>query len=214
MAEELTGVRAFVDALRVQNHEYMNKLHTIGGLIQLGNKEKALEYLFEVTEQRDELTRFLSRRFNNDSLTGLLLGKISRGRELGIDVVIDRQSRLEQFPALLDHHDFVILIGNLIENAFDALQAVQRDKRIFVSIEQDEEVVSILVEDNGCGMDEPTKQRVFDRGFTTKGGPGRGIGLHLIAGILDKGGGTARIDSMPGEGTSFMLTFPMQAPAE
>ncbi|WP_284641622.1 ATP-binding protein [Paenibacillus silviterrae] len=214
MAEELTGVRAFVDALRVQNHEYMNKLHTIGGLIQLGNKDKALEYLFEVIEQREELTRFLSQRFKDDSLTGLLLGKISRGRELGIEVEIDPQSRLEQFPERLDHHDMVILIGNLMENAFDALQTVQRDKRVFVSMEQDDDVLSLLVEDNGCGMEETTRGRLFERGFTTKGGPGRGIGLHLIAGILEKGGGTIRIDSTPGEGSSFMLTFPMHSPFE
>ncbi len=209
MAEELTGVKAFVDALRVQNHEYMNKLHTIGGLIQLGNNEKALDYLFEIREQKEELTRFLTRRIQDDSLTGLLLGKISRGRELGIEVTIDRQSQLERFPERLDHHDFVILLGNLLENAFDALQQVQRDKRVFVSIAQDEQALSVLVEDNGCGMDNATRARIFERGFTTKGGSERGIGLHLVAGIVDKGGGTIEIDSTPGEGTTFVVSFPM-----
>ncbi|WP_282937179.1 sensor histidine kinase [Paenibacillus sp. RC67] len=210
IAEELTGVRAFVDALRVQNHEYMNKLHTIGGLIQLGNKEKALNYLFEITEQKEELTRFLSQTFKNDSLTGLLLGKISRGNELGIIVEIDRQSHLEYFPELLDHHDFVILVGNLLENAFDALQHLQRsEKRIFVSIEQDNEVLSILVEDNGVGIDPAIRDSIFKQGFTTKGVSGRGIGLYLIAGIVQKGGGTIHIDSVPGEGTSFLISFPM-----
>ncbi|MBP1156871.1 two-component system sensor histidine kinase DctS [Paenibacillus sp. PvR052] len=209
MAEELTGVKAFVDALRVQNHEYMNKLHTIGGLIQLGNNEKALDYLFEITEQKEELTRFLTQRIKDDSLTGLLLGKISHGRELGIEVTIDRQSRLERFPERLDQHDFVILLGNLLENAFDALQQVQRDKRIFVSIEQDEQILSVLVEDNGCGMDEATRARIFERGYTTKGRSERGIGLHLIAGMVDKGGGTIQIDSTPGEGTAFLVSFPM-----
>lgn len=209
MAEELTGVKAFVDALRVQNHEYMNKLHTIGGLIQLGNNEKALDYLFEITEQKEELTRFLTQRIKDDSLTGLLLGKISRGRELGIEMTIDRQSRLEQFPERLDQHDFVILLGNLLENAFDALQQVQRDKRILVSIEQDEQILSVLVEDNGCGMDEATRARIFERGYTTKGRSERGIGLHLIAGMVDKGGGAIQIDSTPGEGTAFLVSFPM-----
>ncbi|UUZ80969.1 sensor histidine kinase [Paenibacillus sp. P26] len=211
MAEELTGVKAFVDALRVQNHEYMNKLHTIGGLIQLGNKEKALEYLFEITEQKEEQTRFLSERFKNDSLTGLLLGKISRGRELGIEVTIDRQSRLDRFPERLDHHDFVILLGNLIENAFDALKQAPRDKKIFISIEQDEEVLSVLVEDNGRGMDEATRERIFERGFTTKPEPegDRGIGLYLIAGIIRRGNGTVQVESAPGEGTSFLVSFPM-----
>ncbi|MCZ8517690.1 sensor histidine kinase [Paenibacillus filicis] len=211
MAEELTGVKAFVDALRVQNHEYMNKLHTIGGLIQLGNKEKALQYVFEVSEQKEELTRFLSDRFNNDSLTGLLLGKISRGRELGIEVEIDRQSRLERFPEQLNQHDFVILLGNLIENAFDALQSGQADKRIFISIEQDEEILSVLVEDNGVGMDRATQSRIRERGFTTKAeaGGSRGIGLYLIDGIVRRGNGTLQIDSSPGEGASFLVSFPM-----
>ncbi|MCS7460725.1 sensor histidine kinase [Paenibacillus doosanensis] len=212
IAEELTGVKAFVDALRVQNHEYMNKLHTIGGLIQLGNKEKALDYLFEITEQKEELTRFLSERFKDDSLTGLLLGKISRGSELGIAVAIDRQSHLERFPDRLDHHDIVVLVGNLIENAFDALQPLQRrQKRIVVSIEQDDEVLSVLVEDNGTGIDPAVRERIFEQGFTTKGASGRGIGLYLIAGILRKGDGTIRIDSAPGEGASFLVSFPMKS---
>ncbi|MFP3360038.1 Spo0B domain-containing protein, partial [Planococcus sp. SIMBA_143] len=51
MAEELTGVKNFVDALRVQNHESMNRLHTIAGLIQLDQKEKALDYVFEVSQK-------------------------------------------------------------------------------------------------------------------------------------------------------------------
>ncbi|PZE20420.1 ATP-binding protein [Paenibacillus xerothermodurans] len=216
MAEELTGVKAFVDALRVQNHEYMNKLHTIGGLIQLGSKERALEYLFEITEQKEELTRFLSGRIKNDSLTGLLLGKISRGAELGITVTIDRQSRLERFPGRLDHHDFVVLVGNLIENAFDALHANQEqmDKQIFISIEQDDEVLSILVEDNGCGMAAETRERIFEKGFTTKAADGRGIGLFLIADIVQKGSGTISIDSAPGEGTAFLISFPFTGPAQ
>ncbi|AEI45404.1 ATP-binding protein [Paenibacillus mucilaginosus] len=209
MAEELTGVRAFVDALRVQNHEYMNKLHTIGGLIQLGRNDKALDYLFEITERREELTGFLSARIKDESIGGLLLGKISRGQELGIEVTVDRQSRLDRFPPRLDQHDLVIVLGNLIENAFDALAPVERDKRIFVSIEQDEEILSLLVEDNGTGIEEPARARIFDRGFTTKGGSDRGIGLHLVAGILHKGGGELSLESTPGEGTSITVTFPM-----
>jgi two-component system sensor histidine kinase DctS len=213
IAEELTGVKTFVDALRVQNHEYLNKLHTIGGLIQLGNKEQALSYLFEITEQKEELTRFLSQRIKNDSLTGLLLGKISRGQELGIAVSIDRQSHLSRFPERLDHHDFVILVGNLVENAFDALQSKgnQQDKRVFISIEQDEDVLSILIEDNGVGIQPSIQKQIFERGFTTKASPtqGRGIGLYLLAAIVHKGAGTIQVDSAPDEGTSFMISFPM-----
>lgn len=209
IAEELTGVRAFVDALRVQNHEYMNKLHTIGGLIQLDHKQKALDYLFETMEAQSELSSFVSSRIANESAAGLLLGKISRGRELGVDVRLDRASRLLQFPDNLDQHDIVVILGNLIENAFDALKQKEGKKEVFISIEQDDEVLSILVEDNGKGMSEETKQRLFERGFSTNAGAGRGIGLYLIHNIVNKCGALLEVESTLGVGTSFILTFPM-----
>ncbi|WP_321166607.1 sensor histidine kinase [Paenibacillus sp. Soil724D2] len=214
IAEELTGVRAFVDALRVQNHEYMNKLHTIGGLIQLDHKQKALDYLFETMEAQSELSSFVSSKIANESAAGLLLGKISRGRELGVDVRLDRASRLVRFPEHLDQHDVVVILGNLIENAFDALKQKEGKKEVFISIEQDDEVLSILVEDNGKGMSEETKQRMFERGFSTNAGEGRGIGLYLIHNIVNKCGAHLEVESTVGVGTSFILTFPMHTREE
>jgi two-component system, CitB family, sensor histidine kinase DctS len=104
----------------------------------------------------------------------------------------------------------VVLVGNLIENAFDALANKKADKEIFVSFEQDHEVFSLLVEDNGSGMDEGTKQHLFERGFSTKLGESRGIGLYLVYSIVQNSGGHIKVDSVLGEGTSFMLTFPME----
>ncbi|MFC5452221.1 sensor histidine kinase [Paenibacillus aestuarii] len=214
LAEELTGVKAFVDALRVQNHEYMNKLHTIGGLIQLGSREKALDYLFQTMEAQSELSGFIASKIANESAAGLLLGKISRGRELGIEVQLDRASRLMRFPAGMDQHDIVVILGNLIENAFDALKDRDGFKKVFISIEQDEDVMSILVEDNGGGMNEEAKRRMFEQGYSTKAGANRGIGLYLIHNIVNKCAGTLEVESEPGEGTSFMLSFPMRGRKE
>lgn len=111
---------------------------------------------------------------------------------------------------MLDQHDMVLLIGNLIENAFDALaQVVRHEKEIYVSMEQNEELLSILVEDNGCGMTIEVQSRVLERGFTTKGSDNRGIGLYLVGSIVDKGDGVLRIQSELGSGTAIELTFPM-----
>lgn len=211
LAEELTGVREFVDALRVQNHEHMNKLHTIAGLLQLGATEKALDYLFQITEQQREITNFLTESIRDESISGLLLSKVSRGKELGITVTIDRRSKMDEFPANMDHHDFVLLIGNLIENSFDALRDVNREsKEVYVSIEQDEEVMSLLVEDNGCGMSEEVQQKMLERGYSTKEQDHRGIGLHLVNKIIERTEGEIRVESTQGVGTSFILTFAMK----
>ncbi|MCG6794204.1 sensor histidine kinase [Geobacillus sp. YHL] len=210
LAEELTGVKAFVHALRVQNHEYMNKLHTIAGLIQLGHIEKALEYVFQVTEEQAGLTQFLSRNIKDESISGLLLSKIRRGKELGIRVTIDRHSRLHRFPPHLDHHDFVVLLGNLIENAFDAFRGVtDREKEIYISLEQNEEICSLSVEDNGQGIAREHIDRIFDEGFSTKGESGRGIGLYLVKQIVEKGNGRIDVQSEEGNGTVFTVTFDM-----
>ncbi|MGM0875573.1 MAG: ATP-binding protein [Bacillota bacterium] len=208
LAEELTGVKAFVSALRVQNHEHMNKLHTIAGLLQLDHKNRALEYVFQITEEHEELTRFLSKNIKSESLSGLLLSKVSRGKELGITVHIDRHSRLESFPPPLDVHDFVIIFGNLLENAFDAFkESSELEKEIYVSIEQHEELLSILIEDNGMGIPKDVEALIFNEGFSTKDGSNRGIGLFLIREIVAKANGTIQVESNPGKGTTFIITF-------
>ncbi|QYR20899.1 sensor histidine kinase [Paenibacillus sp. sptzw28] len=211
MAEELTGVREFVDALRVQNHEHSNKLHTIAGLLQLDKKDQALQYVYDISEQQEEITRFLQEKIEDDGVAGLLLGKISRGKELGIHVRIDPHSQLRRFPPMLDRHDFVLLLGNLIENAMDALADIKHEeKEIDISMEQNEDLLSVLVEDNGCGMTEEAKAHMLDRGFSTKSSENRGVGLYLVQGIVQKGRGQLRCDSEPGRGTSIEITFPMR----
>ncbi|WP_066174484.1 ATP-binding protein [Bacillus marinisedimentorum] len=212
LAEELTGVKAFVDALRVQNHEHMNKLHTLAGLIQLDQKDKALDYVFSEAGRQEKLSGMLTKNIKDYSIAGLLLSKVSRGQELGISVRIDTHSRLLEYPRLLDRHDFVIMLGNLIENAFDALKGSgKKEKVIDISIEQDEEICSLSVEDNGKGMDEAEVKSIFKKGFTTKAeAGGSGIGLYLINKIVEKGAGEIEVESHPGEGTRFALTFPME----
>lgn len=208
LAEELTGVKAFVQALRVQTHEHKNKLHTITGLLQLGHTKQAIEYLTSVRESEDSLAKFLNERFSNENISGLLLSKILRGKELDIRVEIDEESQLSMFPPFLDHHDFVILFGNLIENAFDALNEVSRqDKLITISVDEHDGFLAILVSDNGIGMSEDVQQKIFENGFSTKEGEYRGIGLYLISEIVQKGNGTIEVTSEEGNGTTFVILF-------
>ncbi|KPV45112.1 ATP-binding protein [Alicyclobacillus ferrooxydans] len=208
LAEELTGVQAFVDALRVQNHEFLNKLHTIGGLVELDDREKVLEYIWEISEQREELTRFLSSRIHDPHITGLLLAKVNRGYELGVDVMIDQNTKLSQLPGVLDRHDLVTLIGNLIENGFDALKDIER-KQLFFKLVQDDEAFTLMVQDNGCGMSENVKEQIFVRGFTTKPGAAHGYGMSLVQSIVDKSMGHIHLESVSGRGTRITITIPM-----
>lgn len=208
LAEELTGVKEFVQALRIQNHEHKNKIHTIAGLLQLGHYKQALNYIEEVKDRQEEIANFLNDRIKNQNISGLLLSKINHGKELGISVEIDMNSQLTYLPEQLDFNDFVVIIGNLIENAFDALQLAKKDeKKVMISIDQDDETLSILVEDNGVGMSQEVIERIFDNGYTTKRNENHGIGLYLIQDIVKKLDGTIDVASTPGEGTSIYVTF-------
>ncbi|RIJ64545.1 sensor histidine kinase [Rummeliibacillus sp. POC4] len=208
LAEELTGVKEFVQALRIQNHEHKNKIHTIAGLLQLGHYQQALNYIEEVKDKQEEIANFLNDRIKNQNISGLLLSKINHGKELGISVEIDMNSQLTYLPEQLDFNDFVVIIGNLIENAFDALQLAKKDeKKVMISIDQDDETLSVLVEDNGVGMSQEVIERIFDNGYTTKRNENHGIGLYLIQDIVKKFDGTIDVTSTPGEGTSIYVTF-------
>ncbi|MFJ5965617.1 ATP-binding protein [Bacillus sp. NPDC093026] len=210
LAEELTGVKNFVDGLRVQNHEHMNQLHTIAGLIQLGKTNQALELAFQTTEEQEHVTDFLHRVIHHDAVVGLLMSKIRRGKELGIKVEVDENSCLRDFPNRLDQHDMTKLLGNFIENAFAAFDTVEREyKKISISIDQTEDVLAILIEDNGSGIEEEMIPHIFDKGFTHGKEGGTGYGLYIVKTIIDKGMGNVEVTSSIGIGTTFSIEFPM-----
>ncbi|MDZ4907265.1 sensor histidine kinase, partial [Clostridium perfringens] len=98
MAEELTGVKELTWNLRAQNHEFMNKLHTIAGLIQLEEDDKALEYIFQTTETRGIITDSLS-KIKELSLQGLLFSKYNKADEMKIKFEIDENSHLKTIPS-------------------------------------------------------------------------------------------------------------------
>jgi two-component system sensor histidine kinase DctS len=215
LAEELTGVKNFVEALRVQSHEHMNKLHTIAGLIQLGKPEKALQLAHNAAEEQENVTGFLNQKIKNDAMAGLLLSKIRRGKELGIDLEVDPNSYFAAFPDELDQHDFVLLLGNLIENAFGSFEGTETDpKRIDVSIEQSESMCAVLIEDNGSGIGPEHLPKLYEKGFTANKAEGTGYGLYLVKQIVEKGRGEIQVSSQPDEGTSFIVTFPMNEEGE
>ena len=70
----------------------------------------------------------------------------------------------------------------------------------------------IRVRDNGCGMDEAARARLFEPFYSTKGGKGTGLGLSVTRKIVDEHGGEIRVKSAPGAGTEFALVLPANPP--
>ena len=92
LADDLTGVRHMVDAMRAYTHEFMNKLHVILGLLQIGEPEKAQQYIMDTKRTQQEAVSRIMHQIGEPSVAALLVGKTSRAGELGIRLTLDRET--------------------------------------------------------------------------------------------------------------------------
>ncbi|GGJ43115.1 ATP-binding protein [Deinococcus roseus] len=177
LAEELTQVRQYATMLRAQTHEFMNRLHTIGGLIQLERPELALEVVQGEVKQHQQI-REIIQDIEIPQVAALLIGKHERARELGLPFEIDPLSHLQADWDRTTRDMLVLTLGNLIENAFEA--ALEHDRAaVRVQIAEDPEGLQLEVQDQAGGIPEDVLQRIFEQGFSSKG-ENRGYGLHLV----------------------------------
>ncbi|MDQ3917164.1 MAG: response regulator [Acidobacteriota bacterium] len=98
------------------------------------------------------------------------------------------------------------VLVNMIFNAVDAMHA---GGRLTLAAERRDEKVVITVRDTGCGMTSEVRARVFDPFFTTKGVEGMGLGLSVSYGVIRRHGGTIRVESEVGRGTTFEVVLPL-----
>lgn len=215
LAEELTGAKKLAEVLRVQNealrvqkHEFLNKLHTISGLVQLGDYNDALSLIQNESHLHQENIRFVTEMIERSSLAGLILGKMGRCRELGIRFVLSEESRLGAYSKV-DDESLIVCLGNLVENAMEAVLAAESDdKEVRVLIRQTESVLLMEIADNGPGIPEEMVTRIFQKGYSSKEGEKRGYGLYLVKTIADSFGGTIEVDNMSENGTTIRIEIP------
>ncbi|MGL1887055.1 MAG: ATP-binding protein [Reichenbachiella sp.] len=98
---------------------------------------------------------------------------------------------------------------NLIGNASDAIEF--KGTITIRTIDKDADNVQIQVQDDGKGIPEEVRRKIFDPFYTTKSvGKGTGLGLSITYGIIEKHGGTITVDSTVGKGTIFTVNIPKQ----
>lgn len=205
MAEELTGVKKMAWSLRAQNHEFMNKLHTIAGLIQLEEYEEAIQFISDVAKVRSNISNILTENIKDASLSALLLSKYNKAEEFRIKLKIDENSKLTKLPQYMTSEEIVSVVGNLIENSIDA---VENDGSgfIYIKIVQSEYFLNIKVKNNGDEIPLEYREKIYEQGFSTKEGQ-RGHGMYIIKKIIDEFNGTIYFDV--DEGVLWDITIPM-----
>ncbi len=228
---ELNSERGFTQALRSQAHEAANRLHTVVSLIELGRAEEAVDFATAELELAQALTDQVVAAVSEPVLAALLLGKTAQANERGVELVVSRESRLDDglLPPSLPARDLVTILGNLVDNAVDAAQG-RVPSRVTVAAYTEaarggdvsgadpaagggSELV-LRVSDTGAGVDPAHADLVFQRGFSTKpaGEGGRGLGLALVSQAVQRHGGTLTVTEAPGGGARFEARLPLDDP--
>lgn len=210
LLKEISHIKAYAEGLRAQTHEYSNRLYTLLGLIQLGSYKEAIDFISREVDVAQGFIQFMMKEIPDPIIAGFILGKISLASESKIDFSIDRGSSFKDVPAEISRDLLITIIGNLVNNAFDAVKENGKEEKkvtlFFTDLGKD---LIIEVEDNGCGIDIRNSERIFKQGFTTKGGKNNaGIGLSLVDKTIGDIGGSITFSSEKGRGTIFTVAIP------
>ncbi len=206
---QLSQVSRYAEALRAQTHEFKNILYTLSGLIQLGSYREALDLIHRETVEGQDLIRLVVKRIPDPWLGGILLGFYNRARELKVDLSIDFDSRLERLPDHLPRQYLVRILGNLITNAFEAVENQpegQRKVKLYLGDTGGE--ILLEVEDSGPGVPDEWAPRIFEKGFSTKKGDTRGFGLAIVKEVAEEMGGYIALERGEWGGALFSVTLP------
>lgn len=218
LERELGSFRSTTQLLRAQTHEFANQLHTIGGLIQLGEYDEVVRYVEAVTERRQSLDLLVNSRVRDPAVAALLMAKVSLASERRADLRVSEETSLDRLEAQ-DSADVATVVGNLVDNAIDAVSGGPAGQWVSVEIRQDASSVEISVSDSGPGVPPEVAQEVFANGFTTKAATSgdRGIGLALTRLVCQRRGGEVQLGTSEGGGAMFVAQLgitPVAATAE
>ena len=208
LMEDLTGTRYLVDSMRANNHDFTNKLHVILGLIQMEMYAEATSYIQNITMVQRETISKVMNCINEPAVAALLIGKIARASELNVRFILREGCYYSPADIHLPSELLVTVIGNLIDNAFEAMNSMSYDgqKELLFGMFSKPGALLITTDDTGTGIAEEHIGHIFENGFSTKGA-GRGTGLYQVKTITENAGGSVNVESQEGVGTSFTVSF-------
>ncbi|WP_162287828.1 sensor histidine kinase [Indiicoccus explosivorum] len=206
MAATLTEVKQYSEDLRAQTHEFKNKLYVLLGLLQLGKTEEAIGFINEESAGHQVQANVILSNIKDEKVQAILLGKAAKASEQKVKFRVSAESSLQPLPHALDLMPLLTILGNLIDNAFDAAKQQPAGEVSFFSTDIGNDIV-FEVTDTGAGIAPELLPEVFSKGYSTKG-TDRGYGLFNVERELQAIGGLIEVESEAGEGTTFTVYVP------
>ncbi|MEV4656643.1 ATP-binding protein [Micromonospora sp. NPDC049301] len=212
LEREIGSFRSTAELLRAQTHEFANQLHTISGLIQIGEHDEVVRYVDALSRHRASLDLTVTSRIHDTAVAALLMAKSAVAAERRVELRVSERTSLDRMKPEVTA-DVATVLGNLVDNALDAVAdgrdadgtgAADGPAWVEVELRQDASSVEIIVRDSGPGIAPELAQEVFSQGFTTKAAQGgeRGIGLALTRLVCNRRGGEIAVTNTE-EGAMF-----------
>ncbi|MGC9379007.1 ATP-binding protein [Streptomyces sp. MH13] len=208
LGRELDSTRGLIDALRAQDHEHANRMHTLLGLLELEMYDDAVEFVGEVVGDHRVTAEQITERIRDPLLAALLVGKATVAAERGVALWVSDRTRLPDL--LVDPRGLVTIVGNLVDNALDAVAGTPH-ARVEVEVRARGRAATLRVRDTGPGIPAERRELVFAAGWSTKEPPAhrqRGIGLSLVRRLAERQGGSATVGEAHGGGAEFVVVLP------
>ncbi|MBU8905997.1 ATP-binding protein [Desertibacillus haloalkaliphilus] len=210
LKKEFSEMKVHTDNMRAQNHEFLNKLNTIYGLLKLNNTDEAIRLISDEVKHRQDFIAYLIESVKNPMIAACLLGKANRASERKVDFDIDNESELQPLPDGMSEQAVVTILANLIENAIEAAyQARGANGHVKVSFTDLGPDIIFDIEDNGHGISKEDEEKIFKEGYTTKVvATNHGIGLAIVLDKLELLGGEIFISNSDLGGARFTVSLP------
>lgn len=181
-------------------------------------ENKVAEYSDTLIQQIDTMSNIASAFSNfaempaqqNETLDVVKIVKLAL--DIFTEDYIHFTSENEEIIAKLDRTQLIRVVTNLVKNAIQAVPEVD-DPRIIVTVTSETDFVKITVADNGVGIQDEFKDKIFEPKFTTKSS-GMGLGLGMVKNIIETYKGSINFSSQPEKGTIFTVRFPKESYAK
>lgn len=185
---ELTRVKQYSERLREKKHEFSNLLHLISGHIQIGEYDKAIALISEDHLPDEKIIEQFQSVIHDPVVASIFIGKYYFGFEKGVKVILDENSFIQEsiHPSISKH--LLTILGNIINNAIDAAVVSEQKEVILFATDIGNDLI-FEVKDSGMGIDTMLSEKIFEKGFTTKGELHSGYGLFFVKSTLEWLGG-------------------------
>lgn len=206
LVNTISEVRKYSEDLRAQTHEFTNKLFVLSGLLQLGHYREAIEFIQQESNIHQSQNHILFHQIHDAKVQAILLGKIGTASEKKIDFHIEGDSALHPLPDHIKVSHLITILGNIIDNAFDAVSEREEKSVSFFVTDIGHDIVFEVI-DSGAGVPAEKISTIFQKGFSTKGN-NRGYGLANVKEMVDVLGGTIEIQNEKNGGAIFTIYIP------